>query len=87
MAKYEFTFLVGKEDEAKEMKELIVTAKGKVSKENNWGKKNLAYPIKKLSEAFFYNWTLDMTEEQTNEFKRKLNFNTKVLRYLMLKIE
>jgi len=82
--KYEFTFLLNEEDELKQIKTLITTLNGKVLTEENWGKKTLSYPIKKNSFANFYNWIIEMKTDQMKEFKKKLNFNDKLLRYLIL---
>jgi small subunit ribosomal protein S6 len=83
---YELTFLLNQEEELTKIKELITSLKGKISKEEKWGEKSLYFPIKKTRKAVFYNWLLEFNETQLREFKKKLNFNEKILRYLLLKI-
>jgi small subunit ribosomal protein S6 len=82
--KYELTFLLNDKEELKNIKGLVSTLKGKVEKEDDWGEKTLAYPIKNNRTAHFYNYTVTMEKGQVTEFKKRLNFNEKVLRYLLL---
>ena len=82
--KYELTFLVKEEAEAKIVKELIESCKGKVTKEDKWGEKTLAYTIKKNHTALFYNFEKEKDKKSVLDFKNKLNLNEKVLRYLLL---
>ncbi len=82
--KYELTFLIKEEAEAKTVKELIESCKGKVTKEDKWGEKTLAYTIKKNHTALFYNFEIEMDKKSVLEFKNKLNLSEKVLRYLLL---
>jgi len=83
---YELTLLLPEEAEAKNIKELITTLKGKVESDTNWGKRELAYPIKKRNDAFYCHWVISMDQENVTEFKKKLNFNENLIRYLLLKI-
>lgn len=87
MAQYELTFLLNEEAELKNLKALITSLEGKVTKEDKWGERELAYPIKKNSSAVYYNWQLSIDEGKINEFKKKLNFTDKMIRYLLLKAE
>ncbi|MEK7633411.1 MAG: 30S ribosomal protein S6 [Patescibacteria group bacterium] len=82
--KYELTFLTKEETELKNVKELIESLKGKVVKEEKWGEKTLAYSIKKNHTALFYNFLFEMDKKNIAELKKKLNFNDKILRYLLL---
>lgn len=84
---YEMTFLLDQEEELKTLKDLIINLRGKITKENNWGKKTLSYPIKKNRSANFYNWAFEMDAKKMKEFKTKLNFNDKLIRYLILNSE
>ena len=82
---YEFTFLLNEEEEIKNIRKLFESLKGKITSEEAWGKKTLAYPIKKNTAAYYYNWKFDMNSEDVEELKRKLNFSDKIMRYLILK--
>jgi small subunit ribosomal protein S6 len=85
--KYELTFLLPEEAEVESIKKLLTSLDGKVTEEQKWGKRQLAYPIQKQMEAFYFTWMLDMPPQQMAELKRQLNFNEKLLRYLLLKVE
>lgn len=82
--KYELTFLTKEETELKNIKDLIELYKGKVTKEEKWGERTLAYSIKKNHTAFFYNFQFEINKKSVLEFKNKLNLNEKILRYLLL---
>lgn len=87
MAIYELTFLLNEEAELKSIEDLIKSFSGKISEQNKWGNKTLSYPIKKANIANFFNWRFEMDKKNLSEFKRKLNFNEKLIRYLLLLIE
>lgn len=81
---YDLTLLLVTKEELKKIKELIKSFSGKIVEENEWGEKTLAYPIRKNRTAFFYNWLIEMETQEINELRRKLNFEEKVIRYLLL---
>lgn len=82
--KYELTFLSKEETELKTIKDLIESYKGKVTKEEKWGERTLAYAIKKNHTALFYNFQFELDKKSVLELKNKLNLNEKILRYLLL---
>lgn len=84
MTKYELTFLLKKSEDAEKIKQLLTSEEGKIIKEENWGEKTLAYPIKKNHTAFFYNWLIEIPKNKINSLRKKLNFEEKILRYLLL---
>lgn len=84
MSKYELTFLLKKNEDAEIVKKLLASEEGKIIKEEKWGEKTLAYPIKKNTTAFFYNWQIEIPAEKINNLRKKLNFEEKILRYLLL---
>lgn len=84
---YELTFLLNVEEELIKIKELIESLSGKIISEEKWGKKTLSYPIKKNTSANFYNWVVEIDKKNVQEFRKKLNFNEKLIRYLLLQKE
>jgi len=82
--KYELTFLTKEETELKNIKELIESYKGAITREEKWGEKTLAYSIKKNHTALFYNFQFEIDKKSVLELKNKLNLNEKILRYLLL---
>lgn len=87
MNMYEFTFLVENENEQKSLADLLTSVKGKLKSEQKWGKRALSYPIKKRTSAHYSTWEIEMDPKNLAEFKKKLNFNESLLRYLLLKKE
>lgn len=87
MSQYDFVFLLNDEEEVKIIKEMVKSVSGKLLEEKNWGKKTLSYPIKKNTSANFYDWVLEIETAAVADFKKKLNFNEKIIRYLLLKAE
>lgn len=87
MSKYDLTFLLNEESELKTLKELVASLDCKVVKEEKWGEKTLAYPIKGLLKAVYYQWHLEMPKTNAMELRKKLQFNEKLIRYLLLAID
>ena len=87
MRTYEFTFLTKDKEDQKEVETLVKNLKGKIKNKVEWGEKSLAYPIKHLKKAWYFTYTLSIDEKVLDEFKKKLNFSDKILRYLLLKID
>lgn len=82
--KYELVILLDKEEQLKIIKSLIENLKGKIEKIDRWGEKTLAYPIKKKKRAIFFSIFFDMKKKDTLELRKKLNFDEKILRFLLL---
>lgn len=85
MNKYELTVIVRNEGDIEVVKKLLESYEGKITEEKKWGKRELAYPIKKETSAFYFTYQLEVGGSNISDFKKKLNFDDKVLRYLMLK--
>lgn len=87
MSQYEITFLLVEEEELANIKKLFDSFKAIITSETAWGKKTLAYPINKNLAAYYFNCKFDIVPNSVVELKRKLNFDEKLLRYLLLKSE
>jgi len=85
--KYELTFLLQDEAETKTIKELLALLSVKLVKEDSWGKKTLAYPIAKSRSALFFHWIIETDKKNVLELKKRLNYNEKLVRYLLLAVE
>ena len=81
---YELTFLLNEEKELAVLKELLKSLNVKLVEENAWGKKSLIYPIKKQTTASFYHWKLELDRKSATELRKRLNYNEKLIRYLLL---
>lgn len=85
--KYELVVLLNQEAELEPVKNLVTTLKGKIEKEEKWGEKTLAYPISKNYRALFFSLTLEIDAKNSGELRKKLNFNDKILRFLLLAVD
>lgn len=56
---------------------------GKVAKVDNWGKRRLAYPIRKHREGFYVLFNAQMAPASVRELERNLQYTEPVLRYLV----
>lgn len=92
MQKYDLTVLVRSDvkDEEKEkfvgkIEKLVKILGGTVGKLTEMGRKQLAYPIQKLSEAQYMYWKLELPGPAVVELEKKLNNDKEVLRHLLVK--
>lgn len=73
-----------------ETKELIANRGGELVREESWGKRKLAYPIRKLTEGrytFLYLQMEAKTAALLSEVELRLKQNDKVLRYLTVRTD
>ena len=73
-----------------ETKQLIGNRGGELTREEAWGKRKLAYPIRKLSEGRYTFLYLQMPAERANLFSEvelRLKQNEKVLRFLTVRTD
>ena len=68
------------------LKKILTTLKFKLLKEDDWGIKRMAYPIKRVNLGQYLFWTIGVDQSKIKELSRLLNFETKLLRYMLLKI-
>lgn len=69
---------------AEKMKELI-TKNGELASIDEWGKKTLAYEIKKQKEGFYIVFTFTAKPESMSEMDRILRLDERVLKYIVVK--
>ncbi len=94
MTQYETTFLLSpnlEEEETEkiivEMVEVVSTKKGKMINEDRWGKRKLAYPIRKFEEAFYVFFLYEGDSDIPFELERRFKQSEAILRYLTVKKE
>jgi ribosomal protein S6 len=56
---------------------------GKVVNADNWGKRKLAYPIKKNEHAVYVFYTLELPAESVRKIESVLNITDEVIRFLI----
>ena len=81
---YELILLLEKEEDLKKVEETISQKGGKIENKEKWSERLLAYPIKKKNKAIYFIITLSMNKKNVLPFKRKLDFNENIIRYLLL---
>lgn len=73
--------------EITQIEELIKRLGGNVSKTDVWGKKALAYPIRKKTEGYYVLFTFELEPAQTFELRRVLGLRANVYRQLVILLE
>lgn len=57
----------------------------KLFKENLWGNKDLAYPIKKATKAYFAHFEFEAEAKEISPLDKSLKLNEDILRYLLIR--
>ncbi|HSX08008.1 MAG TPA: 30S ribosomal protein S6 [Candidatus Saccharimonadales bacterium] len=65
------------------VQKIIADNGGKIVAEDNWGKRKLAYPIKKNEHAVYVFYTVEMPGEAVRKVESTLNITDEVLRFLI----
>ena len=66
---------------------VVKADKGTVDKVDIWGRRKLAYPIKKRSDGIYAVITFTASSEAAKELDRQLNLNEDVLRTKLLRLD
>ncbi len=88
MRKYEMLVILdaGNESQSEEVvkiEELLRNLGGLVSKTDVWGKRALAYPIRKKTEGYYVLFNFELEPAQTFELRRVLGLRQNVYRQLV----
>lgn len=67
------------------VEKVIKNADGKINKTDNWGKRKLAYSIKKEDHAVYVQYDLELEGTNLTKLENNLNITGEVLRYLIVK--
>jgi small subunit ribosomal protein S6 len=62
----------------------ITTGGGKVHRIEDWGRRQLAYPIQKVFKAHYVLMNIEVTHETLSELDHAFKFNDAVLRHLIV---
>lgn len=65
------------------VKKIIEDNKGKITKTDNWGKRKLAYPIKKQEFAVYVFYTVEMPAENVAKVEQVFNITDEIIRFLI----
>jgi small subunit ribosomal protein S6 len=93
MTKYELVFVLPGSFEkenldklSQKVKKIILGVDGEVVKETEPSLKHLSYSVKHERSGYYYFWDVNFKQSSLTEFRRLLNFETQILRYLLLKV-
>ncbi|MEM4723702.1 MAG: 30S ribosomal protein S6 [Candidatus Hadarchaeum sp.] len=92
MPQYELVFVVRPELEEEPLAALvnkvsqtISDLQGQVQQIEPWGKRRLAYPIKKYREGFYYLMLIELPASAVRSLDRTLRFTEDVIRHLIVR--
>ena len=93
MNEYELTVLIHPDLEANldaaldKVRALIKDNGGEITKEDNWGKKKLAYQIRREDFAVYVYFEVTLPSDAPRKISNTLNITDEVLRYLLVKTD
>ncbi len=94
MPLYEHTFLARQdvtqaqvEALMKEFEGVIAEGQGKVTKQEYWGLKGLAFKIKKNRKAHYAFFNIDAPPAAVTEMERRMGINSDIIRFMTVRVE
>ena len=93
MKEYELTVLIHPDLEVNidpaltKVRDIITQAGGTITKEENWGKKRLAYPIKREDFAVYVYFELELPADAPLKISNILNITDEAIRYLLVRVD
>lgn len=94
MPLYEHTFLARQdvtqaqvEALMKEFTGVVEEGKGKITKQEYWGLKTLAFKIKKNRKAHYAFFNIDAEPAAVSEMERRMGINSDIIRFLTVRVE
>ena len=90
MRNYELAYIVDPELEEQAITDLeervkgwIEAAGGKLAEINRWGKRRLAYPIKKKTDGYYFFMAIEMPPQAGALIERDLRLSEHILRFMI----
>jgi small subunit ribosomal protein S6 len=94
MRDYELTFVVRPDVEdatltalLDKVKGLITAAGGQGLQLESWGRRTLAFPIKKVTEGQYFFIRAQLSPQAIRELERNLQLTEQILRFLFVRVE
>jgi small subunit ribosomal protein S6 len=90
MRHYEIVFLVHPDQSeqvpamVERYRSMITNSGGKVHRQEDWGRRQLEFPIKKIHKAHYVLMNIECSQEVLDEIESAFRFNDAVLRHLTL---
>ncbi len=76
---------VGLDKATERVEKIFKDNDGKVKNVDNWGKRKLAYPIKKQEHGIYVFYTLDLPPQSVAKIESTLNITEEVIRFLIVR--
>lgn len=92
MRHYEIVFIVHPDQSeqvgamVERYKGMVLNAGGQIHRLEDWGRRQLAYPIQKVHKAHYVLMNVECTPETLAEIEHAFKFNDAVLRHLTIKM-
>lgn len=94
MRNYELTFIIHPEvedegitDMLEKVSQFITDGGGQVTRVDRWGRRRLAYPIKKQTEGYYVLMQVQLDPQSIGELERNLKLTEEVIRHLLVRAE
>ena len=94
MRKYELVWILGGDvdeeqgtESIEKITSLIIDAGGEVTGTDVWGKRVLAYPIKKNREGYYLQANFEIDGPQAQDFERAIYADQSIIRHLLVRDE
>ena len=68
-----------------QMAEIVAQRKGRMIKQDVWGKRRLAYPVKKFEDGFYVFFTYEGPGDISTEMERRFKQTDAVIRFMTVK--
>jgi len=91
MRHYEIVFIVHPDQSeqvpamVERYRSLITSKNGAIHRQEDWGRRQLAYPIQKMHKAHYVLMNIECDQETLDELEHAFKFNDAVLRHLIMK--
>ena len=91
MRHYEIVFLVHPDQSdqvpamIKKYKGIITNSDGKIHREEDWGRRQLAYPINKIHKAHYMLFNIEVEQEVLDELESAFRFNDAIIRTMVIR--
>ncbi|MDT9587280.1 MAG: 30S ribosomal protein S6 [Candidatus Arsenophonus melophagi] len=93
MRHYEIVFMVHPDQSAQVSSMIerysssIIKARGKIHRLEDWGRRQLAYPINKLHKAHYVLMNIETSQEIIDELERNFRFNDAIIRSMIMRVQ
>ncbi|URJ23149.1 30S ribosomal protein S6 [Blochmannia endosymbiont of Camponotus sp. C-003] len=64
---------------------IITNGQGKIHRIENWGRRQLAYPVKKLHKAYYVLLNIEVSQDIVKELNDDCHFNKKIIRSMIIR--